>query len=233
MTPHRKSPITQPLANTSARRPLGTRVFRGGLLVIGLTSAALVLGATGCGSNEADDDGSGGTSSGGGDASGGKNGSGGGNASGGDEGTGGNSSGGSSTGGNSSTGGQSGLGGGGGDGGAGTLDCPETPPTGGALCAADGMCSYQDCDTFGQVVATCADGEWSVDTDACSTFTCSTGESCQADEICLSTGTVIVRTCEPNTCGDSPVSCDCLDSCDGDCPVTGSPEGGIFVDCTE
>jgi hypothetical protein len=225
MTPHRESPI--------ARHPLRTRVFRSGLLAVGLTSAALLLGATGCGSDDADGDGSGGTSSGGGDASGGKNGSGGGDASGGDEGTGGSSSGGSSTGG-SSSGGQSGLGGGGGDGGAGALVCPEIPPTGGAVCAADGMCSYRDCDTFGQVVATCADGEWSVDSDACSTFACSTGgESCQADEVCLSTGTVIVRTCEPNTCGDSPVSCDCLDSCDGDCPVTGSPEGGIFVDCTD
>lgn len=120
-----------------------------------------------------------------------------------------------------------------GSGGANPEACPTSPPTDGASCNAS-SCFYQDCTSFGRVIAECVNGAWSVESGDCDEFGCSTVGPCAEDELCLVEAAGTIRRCVPNTCGADSIACECVDECDVLCApeVSGTVENGIVLACT-
>jgi len=124
---------------------------------------------------------------------------------------------------------------GGGSGGDSGSACPPEPPVNGGTCEGLGLgCAYEDCDGAGRSIAQCTQGTWFVDTGACGeAVNCSAGSDvCAAGEICLvMAGGALLSECVPNTCDGEAVTCDCIESCVGECPVYGTVEMGITITC--
>jgi hypothetical protein len=93
---------------------------------------------------------------------------------------------------------------------------------------------YERCNDTGLVHATCdSNGMWATTTSDCSAATCQ-GQSCGAGNVCAAqVGGALFIGCRPHTCGDGPLTCDCV--CGGDrCDTNGYGEGSIFscyIDC--
>jgi len=133
-----------------------------------------------------------------------------------------------------------GTGGGGGSGGSPISPCPATPPLPGVSCAAGMKCYYEDCAGAGRTIASCDSTahptpQWTVTSAACGTVHCSTPstQTCASGEICVVTaGGAVSAMCVKNTCGAGSISCGCVQSCFGDCIVTGSTEQGVSIYCS-
>jgi len=133
-----------------------------------------------------------------------------------------------------------GTGGGGGSGGSPISPCPATPPLPGVSCAAGMKCYYEDCAGAGRTIATCDStahptAQWTVISAACGAVHCSTPstQTCASGEICVVTaGGAVSAMCVKNTCGARSISCGCVQSCYGDCIVTGSTEQGVSIYCS-
>ena len=124
--------------------------------------------------------------------------------------------------------------GGGGAGGAATAPpCPTVPPQAGESCGTFQACHYEDCAVTGRVIARCQTGQWTLETGACTTFTCGPGgPTCSAGEICvIRQGGARFFNCVPNRCGTGAVTCGCLQSCDGTCYQLGSVNDGLTITC--
>jgi hypothetical protein len=112
--------------------------------------------------------------------------------------------------------------------------CPATVPATGTNCVAASSgqtCLYEDCSGKGRSSAFCSNGLWTVLTGPCTPVSCM-GMTCPAGQICYQriSGALLV-SCLPNTCNAGPISCDCLQSCDGQCSTAGSINGGVTVQC--
>lgn len=123
----------------------------------------------------------------------------------------------------------------GGSGGA-APGCPDAPPSAGSECESSGqVCGYEDCGGVGRTVAHCLD-TWVVETAACDdTVTCQgfgAADPCGYGQVCvvLLSG-IAQQLCVDNTCGDGPVSCDCIEGCYGVCGVVGDAAIGITISC--
>ena len=56
--------------------------------------------------------------------------------------------------------------------------------------------------------------------------------TCPAGQICVvRAGGAISTECVSNSCGTSAISCDCLQSCSGDCTVLGTSVGSVAIYC--
>jgi hypothetical protein len=97
------------------------------------------------------------------------------------------------------------------------------------------QCHYEDCATFGRVLAVCNNGAFMELRGACTAVNCSGvhGTTCPAGQICVERiGGALIRECVPNSCGAGPISCDCLGlQCPGPCVITGAPEAGTIAKC--
>ena len=129
-------------------------------------------------------------------------------------------------------------GGRGGGGGAQTATCPTVPPQSGTNCTIGLNCYYEDCAGVGVTNATCVAGvsapRWVVTTSACTTVVCPNPSTmmCPAGQICVvRAGGAISTECVSNSCGTSAISCDCLQSCSGDCTVLGTSVGSVAIYC--
>ena len=96
--------------------------------------------------------------------------------------------------------------------------CPSSPPASGdACCGFQPSCAWDECNTVGQVQATCDNGTgtWTVSTTSCDMAgpICN-GKPCNASEICVEYqgGAGITYSCQPDPCGASPLSCGCAAS---------------------
>jgi hypothetical protein len=146
--------------------------------------------------------------------------------------------GGAAAGGRGGVGGSAGNAGRGGTGGTSVATCPAAPPQPGSNCTGGLNCYYEDCAGAGRTIASCVTGSaaaprWQVTTGACTPVSCSSSSSlpCPAGQLCyIAAGGAVLATCGPNTCGTSPISCDCL-QCGGICTVNGSLQSGITVTC--
>ena len=131
--------------------------------------------------------------------------------------------------------GGAGRGGSGGAGGTVAAACPGAPPQAGGPCNGQG-CFYEDCAGVGRTAATCTNGVWVVDQAPCATATCpgiGGSVTCPAGQICeqRAGGAVQPVECVANGCGTGPLSCDCLQPCQGTCTVTGSVTTGFYAFC--
>lgn len=120
--------------------------------------------------------------------------------------------------------------------------CPSAPPPPGEMCGDEvdvgAECIYSQCDSSGIVTAaTCSSAGtpplWEVTTQTCD---CN-GSSCTGDTVCAATiGGAYLVDCRPHTCGDGPLSCDCMCGPDMRCEVGDSVGGteaqfSCFIDC--
>jgi hypothetical protein len=116
--------------------------------------------------------------------------------------------------------------------------CPAIPPADQASCApVDHPCFYEDCAGQGRTLATCAGGKWTVQTSACDPVNCAgvgvtpAALTCAAGEVCVRTSTsnvvmTIKPSCVANTCGEKPISPECIGGLSGTCTVEVSASGG-------
>jgi hypothetical protein len=93
---------------------------------------------------------------------------------------------------------------------------------------------YERCDDTGLIRASCDGTSWTVTTTACADLSCQ-GQMCGAGSVCVAqVGGALLIDCRPHSCGDGPLTCDCVcggDRCDTN--VYGG-EGAVFscyIDC--
>jgi hypothetical protein len=121
--------------------------------------------------------------------------------------------------------------------------CPQTPPTSGSDCGSfDHSCTYEDCANAGRTQAACASGTWTIQTAACAAQACA-GEGTNAVTITCSAGKICVRTtsgggaylvypsCVDNTCGNGPITPECIQGLTGSCLSSGSLSG-VQINCS-
>lgn len=121
--------------------------------------------------------------------------------------------------------------------------CPQEPPTSGTACGSGTYaCYYENCSAAGRTEAKCAAGKWTVESAPCSTVSCagagivSTVLTCAVGQICVRTtggggAYVITPSCVSNTCGNGPVSPQCLPALEGTCGIMTSLSGAT-VSCS-
>lgn len=134
----------------------------------------------------------------------------------------------------------------GGSSGSGELDaavaapvCPPSVPAGGEPCPADipvnHTCLYERCETDGIVTTTCVDGAggatWMVTATACADYQCN-GNTCGEDSVCAANvGGALLVDCRPHSCGDGPLTCDCVCGSDTECSQTSTGGSGDLFSC--
>ena len=96
--------------------------------------------------------------------------------------------------------------------------CPPSPPADGdACCGFQPSCAWDECNTVGQIQASCDNGtgKWTVSTTPCDNAgpICG-GKPCNPSEICVEYqgGAGITYSCQADPCGSSPLSCGCAAS---------------------
>lgn len=140
-------------------------------------------------------------------------------------------SGGSSAGaGNAGTGGSSARAGSANAGAGGTssgCECPATAPQAGEVCpedCSDPVCAYEDCNGEGFIQAGCG-GEWLVIEQECGDKPCGDDGTtmCAPGSVCIQIvgGAISGYSCVPHECGTGAITCDCVESCPGECTRTG------------
>ena len=123
-----------------------------------------------------------------------------------------------------------------------TPTCPQAPPTNALSCGSvDFSCFYEDCGGAGRTLADCSGGTWKVQTAACSSTTCTgigptTTLTCAAGKLCVLTtsggGAHIVQpSCVDNTCGQGPISPQCIQGTSGSCSGNYFLSG-VEIDCS-
>jgi hypothetical protein len=122
----------------------------------------------------------------------------------------------------------------GGAGGAATApSCPIAAPQAGGPCTNGQGCFYEDCAGAGRASARCLNGQWTLETGACAEYSCGFGAAtCSPGQLCLRRqGGAQFFECVANNCGTSAISCGCLQSCVGDCYLSGSASAGFEIIC--
>jgi len=117
--------------------------------------------------------------------------------------------------------------------------CPQTPPKNASSCGRATLgCFYDICPSTGRTLATCTGGIWMVETAECGPVSCGRSSSgydsgpCPSGQICLEMASGILQSsCIENTCGQGPVTYDCLGSFGGDCSLSYSLADGVKVYC--
>lgn len=109
-----------------------------------------------------------------------------------------------------------------------TPTCPQAPPTNASACGSvDFSCFYEDCNGAGRTQANCSGNTWQVQTGACTSVTCTgvgptTTLTCVPGQFCVLTtsggGAHIVQpSCVDNTCGQGPISPQCVHGLSASC----------------
>ncbi len=135
--------------------------------------------------------------------------------------------GGSKAGGTIATGGMLGTGGS-------SAACPQSSPTNATSCGSTSLtCLYEDCPNTGRTLATCANGNWSVQTGTSCAVMCSssfTSLTCSSGQACvIRSGGAILPSCVNNTCGAGLVKPECVGA-DG-CYLSASLNAGATFTC--
>ena len=114
--------------------------------------------------------------------------------------------------------------------------CPAHAPAEGASCDLPSQaCTYEDCEGAGRSVTRCENGAWTVENAPCADEVHCVGSpgatSCVKGEVCLTIASGAIFTmCIPNSCGDGPIGCDCLQGCSGQCSLFASIDG-VSISC--